>query len=112
MNLPNKLTMLRILLVPFFVVFVYFEKYPVCQVLALVLFISASITDLLDGRMTVYAAGRRVPQTGRARTQAAYGALVEAAQALLEFARGCRGRSNRDLTKFTGQIRALIEKWK
>ena len=47
MNLPNKLTMLRILLVPFFVVFVYFEKYPVCQVLALVLFISASITDLL-----------------------------------------------------------------
>ena len=51
MNLPNKLTMLRILLVPFFVVFVYFEKYPVCQVLALVLFISASITDLLDGRI-------------------------------------------------------------
>ena len=51
MNLPNKLTMLRILLLPFFVVFVYFEKYPVCQVLALVLFISASITDLLDGRI-------------------------------------------------------------
>ena len=73
---------------------------------------SGAAYDLLDGRMTVYAAGRRVPQTGRARTQAAYGALVEAAQALLEFARGCRGRSNRDLTKFTGQIRALIEKWK
>ena len=51
MTPPNTLTMLRILLVPFFVVFVYFEKYPVCQVLALVLFISASITDLLDGRI-------------------------------------------------------------
>lgn len=51
MNLPNKLTMLRILLVPFFVVFVYFEQNPICQVLALALFIFASVTDLLDGRI-------------------------------------------------------------
>ena len=50
MNLPNKLTMLRILLVPVFVVFLSIDK-TWCQWVALVIFIAASLTDLLDGRI-------------------------------------------------------------
>lgn len=50
MNLPNKLTMLRILMVPIFVVFVSF-KYATYQWIALGLFIIASFTDMLDGRI-------------------------------------------------------------
>lgn len=51
MNLPNKLTMLRILLVPVFVVFVSLNNDVTCQWIALSIFITASITDLLDGRI-------------------------------------------------------------
>ncbi|NCU32911.1 MAG: CDP-diacylglycerol--glycerol-3-phosphate 3-phosphatidyltransferase [Candidatus Moranbacteria bacterium] len=45
MNLPNKLTVLRVIMVPFFVVF-YLKNF---YLLALVLFILASFTDYLDG---------------------------------------------------------------
>ena len=50
MNLPNKLTLARILIVPLFVFFVA-TKTPTYQWIALVLFILASITDMLDGRI-------------------------------------------------------------
>ena len=50
MNLPNKLTMLRILLVPVFVVFLSIEK-SWCQWAALAIFVAASLTDLFDGRI-------------------------------------------------------------
>ncbi len=52
MNLPNKLTMLRVLLIPFFVAFMllsgaeYSYKW-----IALGIFITASLTDLLDGKI-------------------------------------------------------------
>lgn len=52
MNLPNKLTILRVLMIPFFVVFLLTDlggeagKY-----IALALFILASLTDLLDGKI-------------------------------------------------------------
>jgi CDP-diacylglycerol--glycerol-3-phosphate 3-phosphatidyltransferase len=49
MNLPNKLTLLRILLVPFFVAFLLIEQIPFSCLWALVVFIIASITDFLDG---------------------------------------------------------------
>lgn len=49
MNLPNKLTVLRILLVPFFVVFLLIEQIPFGCLWALLVFIIASITDFLDG---------------------------------------------------------------
>lgn len=52
MNLPNKLTMLRILLIPFFVVFMLLSpaesEY---RWIALGIFITASLTDLLDGKI-------------------------------------------------------------
>ncbi len=51
MNLPNKLTMLRIVIVPLFVLFVAARGNTVCQLIALALFVIASITDLLDGRI-------------------------------------------------------------
>ena len=45
MNLPNKLTVVRIVMVPFFVIF-YLKSF---YFVALVLFILASFTDYLDG---------------------------------------------------------------
>lgn len=49
MNLPNKLTLLRIILVPFFVLFLLSSQIPLNSVWALLTFIIASITDFLDG---------------------------------------------------------------
>ncbi len=53
MNLPNKLTLLRIILIPF-VMFFYladFIPYGIGKILALVFFIIAALTDLLDGKI-------------------------------------------------------------
>lgn len=51
MNLPNKLTVLRVLLVPFFVFFTLTDSVPFSPVIALVIFIAASVTDALDGHI-------------------------------------------------------------
>lgn len=52
MNLPNKLTMLRVIMIPFFVVFMLAD---ICggadRWIALGIFIVASLTDLLDGKI-------------------------------------------------------------
>jgi len=50
MNLPNKLTLLRIILVPFFIGAMLIE-FPFNNIVALLFFIVASITDLLDGKI-------------------------------------------------------------
>ena len=52
MNLPNKLTLFRVILIPFFVFFLlapYFEGYG--NYIAVAIFIVASITDFLDGKI-------------------------------------------------------------
>ena len=55
MNLPNKLTMLRVLLVPVFMVFAAFGRIgtadysPAMHLLAGIVFAAASFTDFLDG---------------------------------------------------------------
>ncbi len=49
MNTPNKLTILRVLLVPIFLIFLMIEQIPYHYIYALVFFIAASLTDLLDG---------------------------------------------------------------
>lgn len=52
MNLPNKLTMFRVFMIPFFVIFMLanvtgeYDKY-----IAVVIFIIASLTDMLDGKI-------------------------------------------------------------
>ena len=51
MNLPNKLTILRILLIPFFVFFMLTDYVPYSKWIALVIFIVASLTDLADGKI-------------------------------------------------------------
>ena len=48
MNLPNKLTLLRIIMIPVFVVLLYLD-FPFNNLMALAVFILASITDTLDG---------------------------------------------------------------
>ena len=50
MNLPNKLTLSRIILVPFFVAALLID-FPFHWGAALLLFIIASITDMLDGKI-------------------------------------------------------------
>lgn len=50
MNLPNKLTLLRVCLIPFFLLFIYW-KMSFHFLIALVIFASASITDALDGKI-------------------------------------------------------------
>ena len=51
MNLPNKLTLLRVILVPFFVFFLLTDIVPFSKIIALVIFIAASVTDALDGHI-------------------------------------------------------------
>ena len=52
MNLPNKLTMFRVFMIPFFVMFMLanvtgeYDKY-----IAVAIFIIASLTDMLDGKI-------------------------------------------------------------
>ncbi len=50
MNLPNKLTLGRIIIVPFFVAAMLID-FPAHYLIALALFVTASITDMLDGQI-------------------------------------------------------------
>ncbi len=53
MNLPNKLTILRVILIPFFVVFLLGAETfgPWSVYVALAIFVIASLTDMLDGKI-------------------------------------------------------------
>ena len=52
MNLPNKLTILRVIMVPFFVLFMLSDIGGAANKwIYLVLFVVASLTDLLDGKI-------------------------------------------------------------
>ncbi len=51
MNLPNKLTLLRTVLVPVFLLLLFIDKIPFHFTLSLVVFAAASITDALDGHI-------------------------------------------------------------
>ena len=51
MNLPNKLTVLRMALVPVFLVFMLVGSIPYNYVWALLIFAAASLTDMLDGQI-------------------------------------------------------------
>ena len=49
MNLPNKLTVGRIILVPFFVA-ALLANFPLNNAVALIIFFAASLTDMFDGK--------------------------------------------------------------
>ena len=53
MNLPNKLTFLRVLVIPFFVLFMKISPMtgPWARWVALIIFVAASLTDLFDGKI-------------------------------------------------------------
>ena len=51
MNLPNKLTILRVIMIPFFLVALMVPQIPGGKWIALALFCLASLTDMLDGKI-------------------------------------------------------------
>ncbi len=52
MNLPNKLTIFRVILIPFFVFFMLAPYFPDNgKYIAVAIFIVASLTDMLDGKI-------------------------------------------------------------
>ncbi|HAE45355.1 MAG TPA: CDP-diacylglycerol--glycerol-3-phosphate 3-phosphatidyltransferase, partial [Lachnospiraceae bacterium] len=53
MNLPNKLTLFRVILIPFFVFFLLADIGigKAGPIVALIIFIAASLTDMLDGKI-------------------------------------------------------------
>ncbi|MBR2213164.1 MAG: CDP-diacylglycerol--glycerol-3-phosphate 3-phosphatidyltransferase [Eubacterium sp.] len=51
MNLPNKLTVFRTICIPFFVFFLLADFVPCNYLIALIVFIIASLTDLFDGKI-------------------------------------------------------------
>ena len=67
--------------------------------------------DLLSGKFLAFPAGRPIAKRGAARKKGVFDALIAAAQRLLLVAQSCKERPNRDLTRFTAQIQALIDRW-
>ena len=51
MNLPNKLTLLRVIMIPFFLIFLLLDITPDDKWIALAIFVIASLTDLADGKI-------------------------------------------------------------
>lgn len=51
MNLPNKLTLARVIAVPFYVMFMLRNDIPLNFLWALIIFIGASLTDMIDGKI-------------------------------------------------------------
>lgn len=49
MNVPNKMTVARIILIPFFVAAFYYEKNMDLKLISVIIFAAASFTDFLDG---------------------------------------------------------------
>lgn len=52
MNLPNKLTLIRVILIPFFVLFLLINpEVTALRIIADLIFIAASLTDMADGKI-------------------------------------------------------------
>ena len=51
MNLANKLTMLRVVMIPVFLLVLFLAPEPMNRYIAVVIFIVASLTDMLDGKI-------------------------------------------------------------
>ena len=53
MNLPNKLTVFRVLCIPLFVVFMLIDTIPYYNFIAAGIFVIASVTDFMDGSIAI-----------------------------------------------------------
>ncbi len=51
MNLPNKITLFRVILIPFFLIFFMIPGIPAGKWIAFVIFIVASLSDMVDGKI-------------------------------------------------------------
>lgn len=51
MNLPNKLTLLRVFMIPIFLLVLFLAPEPINRYVAVIIFIVASLTDMLDGKI-------------------------------------------------------------
>jgi len=51
MNLPNKLTCLRVLMIPVFIAFMMLDMIPGNRIIAFAVFVLACLTDMLDGKI-------------------------------------------------------------
>ena len=51
MNLANKLTLLRVFMIPVFLVVLFLAPEPMNRYVAVIIFIVASLTDMLDGKI-------------------------------------------------------------
>lgn len=51
MNLPNKITILRVLMIPIFLVILLVDTIPYNEIIALIVFALACITDAIDGHI-------------------------------------------------------------
>ncbi len=51
MNLPNKITLLRVILIPFFLIFYMVPGIPAGKWIAFIIFIVASLSDMVDGKI-------------------------------------------------------------
>lgn len=67
--------------------------------------------DLVSGKFLAFPEGCPIAKRGAARKKGVFDALIAAAQRLLLVAQSCKERPNRDLTRFTAQIQALIDRW-
>jgi metallo-beta-lactamase family protein len=78
---------------------------------------SGAMFDLITGQALELPEGKPIikkTKTGKVVTSAGkvYSELLAAATDLLDLARGSKGRPNKDIRKFTDQIRTLIARWK
>ena len=76
---------------------------------------SGAVFDLLAGEYTAMPKGVPVPvskiKAKQSRAADAFSALVAACERLMSVIRGCKGIPNKELSRFTGQVNSLADKW-
>ncbi len=74
---------------------------------------SGAIYDLIEDEYSDYPEG--IPVVRRSarqlRNEGVFDGLIAACERLMRTARGCRGIPNKEISKFTGQVHSLAEKW-
>ncbi len=74
---------------------------------------SGTVYDLISDQFIETPAGVPIAKKSpkQARNDSVFSSLLGACQKLTDLAQSCRGIPNKELSKFTGQINSLIDKW-
>lgn len=83
MNTPNKLTLLRVIMIPIFIIFYLYEITPISNIIAVLVFVAAFFTDWLDGFLARKT--NQVTNFGKIMDPLADKVLVAAAMVCLNF---------------------------